>query len=310
MSELLNAPWLWSLLGAAGCCAAVAALVRRRDERVATRIDRFEQSWDGNAAEPAAESVRQPGWIQWFAPRRASTQKQLSERLMHAGFMRPSAVPMFLGAQWGLAAGCATLAAWGGRIAGLQPIDGLLMTLIAAGAGFLLPTTWLRIETVQRQRTLVRSLPDFLDLLVACLDSGLSLEGSIQRITFELEQAHPLLGQELNRVQREIELGATPDRALQSFADRADLESVRMLATVCSQSRRFGTRVSNALRGHADAMRQQREEQAEEAAQRAAVKILLPTLLLLFPATFIVLAGPAAIQISERFVQQDGEDVR
>jgi tight adherence protein C len=194
--------------------------------------------------------------------------------------------------------------------------DWLLLGTMAGCIGYLLPGRWLDRRTAARRQVLNRSLPDFLDLLVSCLEGGLSFEASIQRVTGELAFAHPLLGTELLRVQAEIELGASPDRAFQNFAERTDADMVRNLATVLHQARRFGTRVAAALRTQADVLRTEREFLAEEAAQKAAVKILFPTLFCLFPAIFVVLAGPAAIEIAENFsgerstMQQSAEDAR
>jgi tight adherence protein C len=181
------------------------------------------------------------------------------------------------------------------------------MGAMAGCGGYLLPGYWLSRCKQRRQRAINRSLPDFLDLIISCVEAGLSFEASIQRVTADLAFAHPLLGQEMLKVQREIDLGATPDRALQSLAERTDSEIVRNLATICHQARKYGTRLSTALKVHADILRDERENLAEEAAQKAAVKILFPTLLCLFPAIFVVLAGPAAIQISEHFTSDQAD---
>jgi tight adherence protein C len=120
-------------------------------------------------------------------------------------------------------------------------------------------------------------------------------------VSDELRLAHPALASELGFVQRDIELGATVDQALKRFATRTDYEAVRTLSTFIREAQRFGTNITDALRSHADMLRSQREQAAEESAQKASVKILIPTLLLIFPATFVVIVGPAVIQIHEAF---------
>ncbi|MFO0900577.1 MAG: type II secretion system F family protein [Pirellulales bacterium] len=172
---------------------------------------------------------------------------------------------------------------------------------LAGAVGMVLPAVWLDRRRERWRNTLRRSLPDYLDLITACVESGLSFEGAMQKATDELHTAHPALARELVLVQREIELGAPPEKALRGFAERTGLEGLRSLATVVHQSRRYGTGIAEALRVHSDMLRMQREQRAEELAQKAAVKILFPTLVCIFPAIFIVLAGPAAIQIQERF---------
>src|SRR5262249_56467674 len=105
------------------------------------------------------------------------------------------------------------------------------------------------------------------------------------------------LAAELNIVQREIQLGRSTGEALRQFACRADLEEIRSLASVVIQSERFGASLVKALRVHAETLRQKRMQYAEEMAQKASTKMLFPTILLIFPGIFIVILGPAAIQI-------------
>jgi tight adherence protein C len=177
----------------------------------------------------------------------------------------------------------------------------LLFGLAAGGIGALAPGFWLDRKINARHASIRRSLPDFLDLMIVCLEGGLSLQETIRRVNDELKLAHPILSHELDIVQRDIDLSCSIDQALKRFAARTDCEGVRTLSTFIRESQRFGTQINDALRNHADMLRSQREQLAEEKAQKAAVKILLPTLLLIFPAIFVVLVGPAAIQIQEAF---------
>jgi tight adherence protein C len=150
-----------------------------------------------------------------------------------------------------------------------------------------------------RQSIFRRALPDALDVLVICLEGGLSLPGSIRRVSHELRTTHPLLASELNIVQREIQLGRSAGESLHQMGLRTDLEEVRTLASVITQAERFGASLVKSLRVHADTLRQTRQQRAEEMAQKAAIKILFPTLLFIFPAIFVVILGPAAFQIME-----------
>lgn len=194
-----------------------------------------------------------------------------------------------------------------GLIVGLLGVTdvtrGLLYGALAGCFGFLLPTLWLKRSIARRHRALRKSLPDFLDLMVVCLESGMSLQGALQRVTEELSVAHADLGREMGAVQQDIELGASVDQALRRFAERSGNDEVRTLSAFVREAVRFGTEVSDALRMHAEMLRSQREQTVEELAQKAAVKILAPTLLLIFPTVFVVLAGPAIIQIQEAFTK-------
>jgi tight adherence protein C len=220
---------------------------------------------------------------------------------MHAGIYSPVALSWFFAAKLVLMVapplvGC--LAGWWGLV---DDRMGLLVGCTTGGCGLFLPSLWLERRIRERHLSLRRSLADFLDVMIVCLESGLSLPGAIQRVSDELRVAHPLLAGELSIVQREIELGATIDAALRHFAERSGYEGVRTLSTFVRESQRFGTELVEALRLHADMLRSQREQAVEETAQKASVKILIPTLLLILPAVFIVLAGPALIQIHEAF---------
>jgi tight adherence protein C len=122
----------------------------------------------------------------------------------------------------------------------------------------------------------------------------------------ELRTAHPVLALELNIVQREIQMGSSPGEALQKMGVRTDLEEIRSLASVVTQAERFGASLVKSLRVHAETLRLKRQQHAEELAQKASVKILFPTLLLIFPAIFVVILGPAAFQIMEQMTQVMG----
>lgn len=228
-------------------------------------------------------------------------RKHIVARFAKAGIYRAAAVNWYFGVKLalavlplsiGIAAFSAGLLSWETAI---------ISALIASSIGSLSPSLWLDQAVHARRRNLQRALPDFLDLMIVCLQGGMSMAESLRRVADELTIAHPDLAFELSIVQRDVELGSTIDQALRRFAQRADFEGVRTLSTFVRESQRFGTRLAEALRGHAEMLRSQREQAAEETAQKASVKILLPTLLLILPAVFVVLVGPAVIQIQQAF---------
>ncbi|HWB12204.1 MAG TPA: type II secretion system F family protein [Pirellulales bacterium] len=228
-------------------------------------------------------------------------RSRLQGRLAKAGFYSSQAVPRFLALRL-VSTLLPTVVCLGTGAMGFVATQIALATMFfAAGCGFMTPGWWLDRRYTKRQVGFVRSLPDFMDLLVACLESGLSLQAAVRQVTEELRVAHPVLSREMAIVLREIELGRPPHEALRHFADRSGTESLRTLSTFVEQAQRFGTTLADAFRSHADLLRTQRELRAEEIAQRAAVLILFPTVLFIFPAIFVVLAGPAVIQIQEHF---------
>lgn len=230
-------------------------------------------------------------------PTTEEQRSQLRQRLIEAGIYDRHALALMLGVKMLLMAVPLILSMVLAVTGLLTPTRAMIAGIFGLGSGMIAPGLWLDYRKRARQTQLRRALPDALDMLVLCLEGGVSLTGALQRVTAELNSAHPLLGAEMDLVQREMLLGVSIGDGMQKLADRADLEEMRNLAAIIVQSERFGTSVVKALRIHADTLRQQRQQRAEEMAQKAAVKILFPTLLCIFPAIFIVILGPAAFQI-------------
>lgn len=253
------------------------------------------------AARPAASALVWP-----FASQRArllggDEPKNLQARFLQAGLYHPIAVSIFFTVKVSLTLvpliACPILH-WQGA---LKTGPAILAACGVVLCGQLLPSLWLEARIRSRHTALRRSLADFLDLMIVCLESGLSLEGTIQRVSDELRTAHPMLAGELSTVQRDIDLGTAIPNAFRRFADRSGFAGIRSLSNFLRESQRFGTELASALRLHSEMLRNQREQSAEESAQKASVKILIPTLLLILPAVFVVLAGPAWIQIQAAF---------
>jgi tight adherence protein C len=229
---------------------------------------------------------------------------RLRTRLSRAGIQGPQAPRVFLGVKFlaltvlPAAAGLVPL-----LLGLLTPPWALLAGALAGGVGLVAPGLWLDTLAARRRAALRRALPDALDMLVLCLEGGISLAAALQRVTGELRRAHPTLADEMEVVQRETQLGQAAGDALKRFGDRADLEEVRNLASVILQAERYGGGLVKALRVHADGCRMERQHRAEELAQKAAVKILFPMLLCIFPAIFIVVLGPAAYHLADLFAR-------
>ena len=163
------------------------------------------------------------------------------------------------------------------------------------------PSFWLDRMKSKRQTNFRRALPDALDIMVICLEGGLSLTGALKRMGGELRTAHPELAAELHIVQREIQLGRSTGDALRKMGERSDLEEVRSLASVILQSERYGAGLVKSLRVHSETLRTKRMQHAEEKAQKAATKVLFPTILFILPAMFVVILGPAVIHVMKIF---------
>lgn len=234
-------------------------------------------------------------------PEDEKERSRLKTRLVQAGFYSNKSLALFLGVKLLLmiAPALAGLALGAFNIVPLH--HGVLGGMCVGIIGMVGPSFWLDSQKKQRQMQFRRSLPDAMDLLVICLEGGLSLPGSLKRVATDLRTAHPALSGELMIVQREIQLGRSGGEALQQMGLRTDLEEVRSLSSVIIQSERFGASLVKSLRVHADTLRLKRQQRAEEMAQKAATKVLIPTILFIFPATFIVVLGPAVYQLIEFF---------
>ena len=136
-------------------------------------------------------------------------------------------------------------------------------------------------------------------MLVITVESGLALDGAIQRVGDEMRNVHPQLSEELQIATREVQMGIPRNEALDNVAERTQVSEIRSLVAIVNQAEKFGTSIAKALRNQAGALRVKRRQAAEERAQKTAVKLMAPLILFIFPAIFVVLAGPAALKLVE-----------
>jgi len=222
-----------------------------------------------------------------------------AKRLIQAGFWSPDAPRIFLGTRVSMA----SLLILGGFVAGSLLDARLLATLVIAfwlGAfGWLLPSWYVLRKRHVRRRDIQGALADALDLLVACVEAGMGLNQAIVRVADEIRNVSESLSEELAMVNLEIRAGAPRAQALRNLAERTGSEDVEELVSMLIQTERFGTSVGRALRVQAGTLRQKRRQRAEEAAAKTTIKLVFPLVLFIFPALFVVVLGPAVIQIIE-----------
>jgi tight adherence protein C len=163
--------------------------------------------------------------------------------------------------------------------------------------GFYLPDIWLLQKTQKRQEKLLKALPDALDLLVVCVEAGMGLDEAINRVAKESNLKSPDLSDELEFLGLELRAGKQRQDALKNMAERTNLEEVKNLVTLLIQADKFGTNIADTLRVYSDSFRNQRFQLAEEMAAKLPVKLLFPLLMFIFPALFVVILGPAVINI-------------
>lgn len=181
---------------------------------------------------------------------------------------------------------------------------GILLSLVGIVVGFLLPDFWLARQTKRRQKVIRHGLPDALDLFIVCLEAGSSLDQAIVKASDELDIAYPALTEELRTITTEIRAGKPRLEAFKNFAERTRVDDVRALVAMLVQTDRFGTSVAQALRTHAETSRTKRRQIAEEKAAKLTVKLVIPLVLFLFPALYVVVLGPAVIKIVHVFGAQ------
>jgi tight adherence protein C len=232
-----------------------------------------------------------------LAARASSGSAEVRQRLVQAGFRDEAAHSIFIGGRLVLPLLLVVLAMLMGSALNLPPFPRMMALIIGAGVGYVGPSFALDKIRARRQRIIRLTLPDALDLMVICLEAGLSMGAAVGRVAREFARTSPPLCEELRLVTAEMQAGKSGADALRSLSDRVGIEEVSALVAMLVQAERFGTSVADSLRIHTAGMRTDRIQKAEERAQKAAVRLLFPAGLLIFPATLIVLMGPAVISL-------------
>lgn len=221
----------------------------------------------------------------------------IQQRLIRAGYRKDSAVRLFYSAKVLTPLLLCLLA----MVTGFARENPFFIYVMALGLGFLTPDFWLGNRIKKRQHKIKLGLPDVLDLLVICIEAGLSMDQATVRTADELRAAHPAICDELNIVILEQRAGRARSEAWRQLAERTDVDSIRNLVSVLVQSEQLGTSVAKTLRVHSDTLRTQRRQKVEEQAAKTTVKLVFPLVLFIFPSLFLVVLGPAMIVMSESF---------
>lgn len=230
------------------------------------------------------------------APKEGGTRKKIRLKLIRAGFRSDLSFYNFVAAKIILVLTLPSIYVAIRFFYKLTP-DAILTCVILAALGFFIPDFIVWANTQARQDRITKSLPDALDLMVVCVESGYGLDMTFKRVGEEMRAISPDVSDEFSLTNMEIRAGRTRDESFKEMAIRTGVPEVHSLMTMLAQTSRFGTSLAKALRIHADAMRIKRRQLAEEQAAKSAVKLVFPLILFIFPALLIVLAGPAFIRI-------------
>ncbi len=230
-----------------------------------------------------------------------SHDRQLQRDLISAGIRTESAIYVFYGAK------AVTFALFPVMtfvlLYSINPnlfmlLPGLVLACLVA---FRVPDWYLQRRITKRRQKITTGLPDFLDLLVISVESGLSLEQGIADTARDLRRAHPVLHDEVSVFQLETQAGTNRSDALRNLSIRTREPEMRKLTSLLVQADRFGTSVSKILRTQARYMRSRRRHRAEELAHKVGVKMVFPIFFLIMPSMFLVTAGPALLMVLSGF---------
>ena len=224
----------------------------------------------------------------------------LQERLIQAGYRSAGAPAVFVGLRV-LAA--VVLGLLGLLVATASPDSSGTQPLLFGASGLLLgwmiPAYLLRRRARSRTEGLNRALPDALDLMVVCVEAGMGLNQALVKVGEEMGRISPALADEFILTSLEIRAGTPRDQALRNMGERTGEKDLRALMAMLIQTDRFGTSVADALKVHAEEVRDKRQQRAEEEAAKIGTKIVFPLVLFIFPAMFLVILGPSIFVIRD-----------
>ena len=239
-----------------------------------------------------------------LVPVGAAERAKLKGLVMKAGFHRPDALSIFMTVKLVVTLASGTLLGfqiatgqWLGEYTSTPTI--LLAGLAGAVMGGILPEMCLDRLSIRRQRRMATTLPDALDLMTLCLESGLTFERTLSRVVQELESMAPDLAREFAQAEVELRLGTDRKKVLNDLHVRAGVEGLRDLSMAVTQGERYGTPLAQSMKNIADSERQQRAARIEVQVARLPVLMSMPMLLLVTPGTLLLVAGPAFVSTME-----------
>lgn len=237
----------------------------------------------------------------------AAYREKLRQQMRRGGFRSNLAVSVLLAIKFMSGAVCAALTVMFGShvpVFGPSPFFRGLMMIAVFIVGMIIPEYVLGFRSARRRRSMAGFLPDALDLLVICTNAGNSLPVSIRRVADELESICTPLADEFSLTADELQLSGDSTRALHGLAERIDLPSIRALISTLTQSMRYGTPITQALKTLSRTERIAHVVSLEEKAAKLAPKMVVPMMLFILPAVVSIAAGPAVIQLLDYLTKQ------
>jgi tight adherence protein C len=291
---------------------ALLSMMSNRNSRAQERLERISRPASlAEIEDPKLKKDRFQGVMETakalsgpLMPQTELEQSQLKIRLANAGFRSDSAVAVYLGLRVAVLIGSLLLGLaiflpkYGFTLDAFKPLIGF------GGAGFYLPSLVLWFLRKSRQDAIFLSLPDALDLLVVCVESGLGLDAAMRKVCDEMKDHAKVIAEEFSLANFQLQMGRPRREVLHDLGVRTGVDDVRSLAAILIQADRFGSSIAQALRVQSDSMRTRRKQLAEEKAAKTAVQLIFPLVLFIFPGIFVVLVGPAAMSIMKTMLQK------
>jgi tight adherence protein C len=297
--------WLLGLL-AANKPRAVARLAELKHPRV-RRTEQSDAILKRSDAMTKVLERAGPALARPLQPKSEAEIGKLKTRLANAGFRTDGAGAVFLGLKlFGLLA--AVFLGGGATVTflGFQK-NALLTTAVLAMIFFYLPDLVVGFLGKSRREAIFHALPDALDLMVVCVESGLGLDHAMRKVSDEMKRTYRVLAEEFALTNFQLQMGRGRADALHELGVRTGVSDLRALAAVLIQADKFGSSIAQALRVQSESMRTRRRQLAEEKAAKTAVKLIFPLVLFIFPGIFVILVGPAAISmVRDMFPKMQG----
>jgi len=280
-----------------------AAAGAKRRARLAGNLAAPEAGATAGAFAGVVSGVRRVG--DRMAIQDPSQISALRARLVQAGFFNREAVTLYLGARavCMVAAIAGTLAVVPWAITGGGGMGAILVASVFAVAALMGPDQVIKQRRAKRELEYRDGFPDLLDLLVASVEAGLSLDAAVNRVTDELVRRYPNLAEHLKFLTLELRAGKPRKDAWGAFADRLGIDEAKSLATMLRQAEEMGTSLGDTLAVFSDDMRSKRMLRAEEKAMALPAKLMIPLILFIFPCLLGVLILPAAFRISQTLIK-------
>jgi tight adherence protein C len=316
MLDALNlSPALIAIVTIFIACGAFAWLVlgfffNNDDDRAEQRLQMFNDKRRGpveaggkksekfsKALEKASPALAKP-----LTPKSEAEMSQLRQTLVEAGFRSESAPMTFLAIR--MIFSLAFLMMGGGVSVLFYGFSGTaaIRTFVIGAVGFYLPILGLSFLQRRRKQQIFLGLPDALDLMVVCVEAGLGLDQAMRKVALEMQKSFRVIADEFSLCNLQLQMGRVRSQVLQDLGTRTGVDELRALASILIQADKFGSSIANALRVQSDSMRVRRQQIAEEKAAKTAVKMIFPLVLFIFPGIFVVLVGPAGLQMAREMI--------